>query len=119
MNATSTPSHARAERGVAHAAAPRASTGVEGLDEILGGGLTRNRVYLLEGTPGTGKTTFALRFLLEGARRGRVGTGHLGAGVQRSRCVVHGTPQSRDDATSTPGRACAARQREDMGPSFL
>ena len=73
MNATSTPSHARAERGVAHAAAPRASTGVEGLDEILGGGLTRNRVYLLEGTPGTGKTTFALRFLMEGSRYGERG----------------------------------------------
>ncbi len=51
----------------------RASTGVAGLDEILGGGLTRKRVYLLEGTPGTGKTTFALRFLIEGARRGERG----------------------------------------------
>ena len=73
MNATSTPSRARAEPTGAHAAADRASTGVEGLDEILGGGLTRNRVYLLEGTPGTGKTTFALQFLLEGvaARRAR------------------------------------------------
>ena len=55
------------------AAAERASTGVEGLDEILGGGLTRRRVYLLEGTPGTGKTTFALRFLIEGAQRGERG----------------------------------------------
>src|SRR6478609_8782700 len=51
----------------------RASTGVDGLDAILGGGLTRNRVYLLEGTPGTGKTTFALRFLIEGSRRGERG----------------------------------------------
>src|SRR5690349_1477878 len=51
----------------------RVSTGVEGLDEILGGGLTRNRVYLLEGTPGTGKTTFALRFLIAGAERGERG----------------------------------------------
>jgi len=51
----------------------RASTGVDGLDEILGGGLTRNRVYLLEGTPGTGKTTFALRFLMAGASRGERG----------------------------------------------
>ena len=51
----------------------RASTGVDGLDEILGGGLTRNRVYLLEGTPGTGKTTFALRFLMEGTSRGERG----------------------------------------------
>jgi len=51
----------------------RASTGVDGLDAILGGGLTRNRVYLLEGTPGTGKTTFALRFLIAGAKRGERG----------------------------------------------
>jgi len=55
------------------ASSDRASTGVDGLDEILGGGLTRNRVYLLEGTPGTGKTTFALRFLMAGASRGERG----------------------------------------------
>jgi circadian clock protein KaiC len=49
---------------------PRLSTGVEGLDAVLAGGFTRDRVYLLEGSPGTGKTTFALRFLLAGAARG-------------------------------------------------
>jgi circadian clock protein KaiC len=53
--------------------ADRASTGVAGLDAILGGGLTPNRVYLLEGTPGTGKTTFALRYLLAGVERGEKG----------------------------------------------
>jgi circadian clock protein KaiC len=46
-----------------------ASTGITGLDEILSGGLPRNRVHLLEGDPGTGKTTLALQFLLEGAAR--------------------------------------------------
>ena len=51
----------------------RVSTGVTGLDAILGGGLTRNRLYLLEGTPGTGKTTFALRFLLSGLALGEKG----------------------------------------------
>ncbi|HJQ70322.1 MAG TPA: ATPase domain-containing protein [Blastocatellia bacterium] len=51
----------------------RISTGVEGLDAILGGGLPRNHVYLLEGTPGTGKTTIALQFLLEGLRLGETG----------------------------------------------
>jgi len=50
-------------------AAP-ASTGVPGLDDILRGGLTPDRLYLLEGVPGSGKTTLALQFLLEGVRRG-------------------------------------------------
>ena len=48
---------------------PRISTGSEGLDDILCGGLDPNRVYLYEGRPGTGKTTIALQFLLEGVRR--------------------------------------------------
>jgi circadian clock protein KaiC len=42
------------------------STGIPGLDELLRGGLTRDRMYLLEDTPGTGKTTLALQFLLTG-----------------------------------------------------
>jgi circadian clock protein KaiC len=51
----------------------RARTGVPGLDEILQGGLAEGRVFLLEGTPGTGKTTMALRFLVEGGRAGEQG----------------------------------------------
>ncbi|HEX8467225.1 MAG TPA: ATPase domain-containing protein [Allosphingosinicella sp.] len=51
----------------------KAATGVAGLDDILVGGLRRNRVYLLEGSPGTGKTTIAMQFLLEGAARGERG----------------------------------------------
>ncbi|MYM27000.1 AAA family ATPase [Duganella sp. CY15W] len=46
------------------------ATGVPGLDAVLGGGLTRDRLYLVEGEPGTGKTTLALQFLNEGVRRG-------------------------------------------------
>jgi len=46
------------------------STGIPGLDNILGGGLTKERLYLLEGDPGSGKTTMALQFLIEGAKRG-------------------------------------------------
>ncbi len=46
------------------------STGIAGLDNILGGGLTRDRIYLIEGEPGTGKTTTGLQFLVEGAKRG-------------------------------------------------
>lgn len=49
---------------------PRISTGSGGLDEILGGGVDPRRMYLYEGRPGTGKTTLALQFLLDGARRG-------------------------------------------------
>jgi circadian clock protein KaiC len=48
----------------------RATTGIWGLDDVLSGGFTQNRLYLLEGVPGSGKTTLALQFLLEGARRG-------------------------------------------------
>jgi circadian clock protein KaiC len=48
-------------------------TGVSGLDSILAGGLPRNRIYLIQGDPGAGKTTLALQFLLEGARRGESG----------------------------------------------
>ncbi|RZA23548.1 MAG: circadian clock protein KaiC, partial [Lysobacteraceae bacterium] len=51
-------------------ASDRISTGNDGLDDILGGGLDANRMYLYEGRPGTGKTTLALEFLLEGARNG-------------------------------------------------
>lgn len=47
-----------------------AATGIAGLDDVLGGGLERGRVFLIEGSPGTGKTTIALRFLIEGAERG-------------------------------------------------
>lgn len=49
---------------------PLASTGIAGLDDVLGGGLTPNRLYLLEGMPGSGKTTLAFQFLMEGVRRG-------------------------------------------------
>ena len=45
-------------------------TGVPGLDEVVSGGLPRNQLYLLQGKPGTGKTTLAMQFLTEGARRG-------------------------------------------------
>src|SRR3954471_1046830 len=51
----------------------KAGMGVVGLDDILVGGLARNRFFLLEGSPGTGKTTLALQFLLEGARAGEKG----------------------------------------------
>ena len=52
---------------------PRVTTGVAGLDEILGGGLPANHLYLLDGEPGAGKTTLGLQFLLAGAAAGARG----------------------------------------------
>jgi len=46
------------------------STGIAGLDHVVGGGLPARRFYLLEGDPGSGKTTVGIQFLLEGIRRG-------------------------------------------------
>jgi circadian clock protein KaiC len=48
----------------------RIETGIAGLNDILGGGLPQGHLYLIEGDPGTGKTTLALQFLLEGIRQG-------------------------------------------------
>jgi circadian clock protein KaiC len=48
----------------------KAGAGIWGLDDILSGGFSRGRVFLVEGAPGTGKTTVALQFLLEGAAAG-------------------------------------------------
>src|SRR5690242_6955553 len=48
----------------------KALFGIDGLDDILLGGLRRNRLFLFEGSPGSGKTTLALQFLLEGAHAG-------------------------------------------------
>jgi circadian clock protein KaiC len=51
----------------------RLSTGIAGLDDIMGGGLMPGRLYLVEGTPGAGKTTLGLQFLLDGRARGERG----------------------------------------------
>jgi circadian clock protein KaiC len=51
----------------------RLKTGIGGLDDILHGGFPSGHLYLIEGDPGTGKTTLALQFLLEGIRRGEPG----------------------------------------------
>lgn len=51
----------------------KAALGIEGLDDITSGGLSRGRLFLLEGSPGTGKTTVATQFLLAGARAGERG----------------------------------------------
>ncbi len=52
---------------------PKAETGIPGLDDVLAGGLAPGHLFLLEGSPGTGKTTIALRFLLAGSEIGERG----------------------------------------------
>ena len=48
----------------------QAFSGIAGLDDVLNGGFERGRVYLIEGSPGTGKTTIAMQFLQRGAKLG-------------------------------------------------
>jgi len=52
------------------ATTPRVSTGISGLDAVLGGGLPADRMHLIDGEPGSGKTTLALQFLLSGRAAG-------------------------------------------------
>jgi len=59
--------------GSSKPAAGRISTGVAGLDEIVGGGFPPDRLYLIQGEPGTGKTTLALQYLIAGRDRGETG----------------------------------------------
>jgi circadian clock protein KaiC len=65
----------------------RVSIGVPGLDEILGGGLPGRRVHLVQGSPGAGKTTLALQFLLHGALRGE-------------RCLYISLSETRDEVAA-------------------
>ncbi|HLK91269.1 MAG TPA: ATPase domain-containing protein [Polyangia bacterium] len=70
-----------------------AATGISGLDDILRGGFPANHVYLIQGDPGTGKTTLGMQFLLEGRRRGEsgmyIGLSETGAEI-RSIAQSHG-----------------------------
>ncbi len=69
----------------------RISSGVVGLDDILSGGLPRGQMYLLEGNPGTGKTTLAMQFILEGVRLGEKA---LYITLSESRAELEGSARS-------------------------
>jgi circadian clock protein KaiC len=70
MNDPTTSTAARDGASDVRSSAEIVRTGIAGLDEVLGGGLPRSRLYLIQGAPGAGKTTLALQFLLEGVRSG-------------------------------------------------
>ena len=106
---------------------PRASTGIVGLDDVLRGGLLANRVYLVEGAPGAGKTTLALQFLLEGRHLGEAGlyvtlseseeelravaTSHTGR-LTASTCSS--SPRPRGPCRSTRSRRCSIPRRSSL-----
>src|SRR5437764_3399743 len=70
---------------------PLVATGIPGLDDVLGGGFTPDRVYLVEGNPGSGKTTLAIQYLLEGARLGETG---LYVTLSETRAELHAVARS-------------------------
>src|SRR3954469_11134570 len=63
-------SKGKSDRALSDQGDQRCPSGIEGLVDILAGGLPRDCFYLVQGDPGSGKTTLALQFLLEGLRRG-------------------------------------------------
>lgn len=69
----------------------RASTGIAGLDAVLGGGLPAHRLHLIDGEPGTGKTTLAVQFLLAGRAAGERG---LYVTLSETAEELHGTAES-------------------------
>ena len=108
--------------GRAAAGAGRASTGIPGLDDIFGGGLTPDRVYLVEGTPGTGKTTLALQFLIEGVRLGEPAlyiTLSETAEELRAVAASHGWSLDGIDALRARRRERAATPMRAVDPASL
>jgi circadian clock protein KaiC len=67
--------------------AQRSKTGIPGFDEVVCGGLIPDRLYLIDGNPGAGKTTFALQYLLEGVAAG-------------DRCLYVTLSETREELTS-------------------
>jgi len=86
------------------------STGIPGLDTVLGGGLSPNRIYLIEGEPGTGKTTTGLQFLREGVARGEtVVYITLAETGEELRAVAESHGWTRSSSRPSTGRAARPR----------
>lgn len=91
----------------------RLSTGVPGLDDVLSGGLPSNHLYLIEGDPGTGKTTLALHFLMEGIRAGDKG---LYVTLSESKRELHGVASSHGWSLEGITIHEMSPQQEDVQP---
>lgn len=91
----------------------RVQTGVSGLDDILSGGLPSNHLYLIEGDPGTGKTTLALQFLLEGANKGEK---VLYVTLSESRHELLGVAESHGWSLATVPIFEMTPQEEELSP---
>lgn len=96
-----------------HTGLNRVRTGVPGFDEILGGGFPKGHLYLVEGNPGSGKTTLGLQFLLEGIRnRERVMYITLSESEAELKEVIHAHGWSPDSLTICE----MATPEEDLKP---
>lgn len=88
-------------------------TGVPGLDEILAGGLPPRRLYLIQGAPGSGKTTLALQFLLTGAIAGErvlyISLSETREEVEEVRPVSRVAPRSGRDRGALRDRSTTCR----------
>jgi len=91
-------------RGAAPSFAERASTGVAGYDEMLGGGLPRSSATVVQGGTGTGKTLLGMQFLLDGAKRGEPGI-HFG---------LEETPEQLRAGAQTFGRELEELERRKL-----
>ena len=99
----------------------KAATGIDGLDDVLAGGFEREAVFLLEGNPGTGKTTIALQFLLAGAaaRRARRSTSpcprpRRNCGTAPPRTAGRSTTGSRSSSCAPPESLLDADQQQSL-----
>ena len=70
-----------------------AASGISGLDDILRGGFPANHVYLIQGDPGSGKTTLGMQFLFEGRRLGESG---MYISLSETAAELHAIAQSHD-----------------------